>query len=242
MSMVVGITLFGGFGAVVIALAVMSYKRNQERIAALASLAASKGWQFSAFDPWNLPDRWQDDPFGQGFGRRATNVVSGEVSGHPMVAFDYEYKTQSTDSKGNTTTQTHCYAVYALGMPCALPYLEVSPESVFSRLGQALGMQDIELESEDFNRKFRVRCHDPKLATDVLTPRTMQLLLQAGGAHFRFAGTDIVGYDSGHLTAVDLLNATAVLAHVLHGVPGFVWKDYGLGDRQASTPSPGSLT
>jgi hypothetical protein len=206
-------------------LAIQAYKREQQRVASLAALAASKGWQFSAVDPFGLVERWDGDPFGNGYDRAASNVVSGELDGRPVIAFDYEYKEDSTDSKGNRSTTTYRYAVCALAMPCPLPSLAVTPEGLFSRLGNMLGMEDIELESEDFNRTFRVRCDDRKLAMDVLPPRTMQLLLSAGKMHFRFAGRDILSWEDGRLLPVDVLNRTAVLAGVVAGVPEFVWKD-----------------
>lgn len=234
--------LIGGVFAVFVALAIASYRRNQQRIASLNGLCLSKGWQFLARDPYDLPSRWSGAPFDQGYARSASNVVTGEVGGHPMVALDYEYKTDSTDSEGRTTTTTHHYAVFALGMPCRLPELSVTPEGVLGRLGTALGMQDIELESEAFNRAYRVRCPDRKLATDVLTPRTMELLI-AQKTRFRFCGTDVVAWQDGQLQPADLLNRTALLARVLDGVPTFVWKDRGLTDPPASAqPSPGSLT
>jgi hypothetical protein len=226
MTPVLVVLVVGAFLALVVWLAVQSHKRELARIASLQQLCLSKGWQFSAADPYGLPKRWDGTPFDSGYDRRAENVMTGEVGGRPMVAFDYEYKEDSTDSKGNRTTTTYHYAICALGMPCALPELHVRPEGVFSRLGHALGMQDIELESEDFNRRFRVRCPDAKLATDVLTPRTMTLLLQAGKPHFRFAGQDAVCYESGVQQPADVLNRTAVLAGVLDGVPSFVWKDH----------------
>jgi type II secretory pathway pseudopilin PulG len=206
--------------------AVVANRKEQARIAELQNLALAKGWQFSAADPYGLPERWEGDPFGNGYDREATNVLTGTAATHPMVAFDYSYKEDSTDSKGNTTTSTYHYAVCALAMPCPLPALHVAKEGVFARLGTMLGMQDIELESEEFNRRFRVRCPDPKLATDVLTPRTMQLLLGCGDVEFRFAGPDVLTYEHGRLTGADLLNRTAMLSNVLAGVPEFVWKDH----------------
>lgn len=217
--------------ALFVALAVVAYKRNQARLQAIHSLCLSKNWQFRAADPFNLPDRWPGTPFDTGYDRRAKNVVTGEVNGRPMIAFDYSYKTESRDSEGRTSTTTHPYAIYALGMPCALPELELAPEGVFGRLGTALGMQDIELESEDFNRKYRVRCPDAKLATDVLTPRTMELLLHVPKMRLRFAGGDVVCFEGGCINAAEILNRTTVMANILDGVPAFVWKDYGLGDR-----------
>ena len=231
--------LIGVAVALLITVAVIAHKKNQARMAALHSLAMSNGWQYLASDPFNLPGRWHGHPFGKGYARRATNVITGQVGPYPMVAFDYQYKEDSTDSKGNRTTHTYNYAVYALAMPCALPELHLAPEGVFSRIGNALGMQDIELESEDFNRRYRVRCPDRKLATDVLTPRTMETLLRINGFNARFAGSDAVCATSGRLHAADLLNYTAAIAALIDGVPTFVWKDHGL--ERPPTASPGSL-
>ncbi|MDQ1711111.1 MAG: hypothetical protein QOE45_561 [Frankiaceae bacterium] len=219
--------LFCAFVVLVVFAAVASYKKNQARLAALQGFALSNGWEYRAADPYDLPERWPGEPFHSGFGRRASNVVTGKVGDRPMIAFDYEYKERSSDGKGRSTTTTYQFAVCALGLPCVLPRLDVGPEGLFSRIGQVLGMQDIELESEDFNRRFRVRCEDPKFATDVLTPRTMELLLRAGKFQFRFAGTDIVSAHRGRLEPADLVNRTAVLAGVVDGVPGFVWNDFG---------------
>ena len=234
--------LIGAMVALFVTIAVVAYKRNQARLAAIQSLCMSNGWAYSARDPFGLPHRWSGTPFGIGDDRQAKNVVTGEVKGRPMIAFDYSYETHSTDSKGNRTTTTHNYGIYALGMPCALPELHLGPEGVFSRIGKAVGMQDIELESEEFNRKYRVRCPDPKLATDVLTPRTMEMLIAAPKMRFRFAGTDLVCYENGCISAAEILNRTAVLAMVLDGVPAFVWKDYGLGDGKQALTNPGSAS
>lgn len=209
--------------------ALVAYKKEQARIALLNSLALSKGWQFSAQDPYGLVGRWAGAPFNQGYDKRARNVVSGALDGHPLVAFDYSYKEDSSDSKGNRSTTTYHYAIYALGLPCGLPELHVAPEGVFGRLGVMLGAQDIELESEDFNRRFRVRCPDPKFATDVLSPRTMELLLAyPGKVHVRIAGSDFLDYEQGHLTATDVINRTGMLSRVIAGIPSFVWKDHGV--------------
>lgn len=220
--------------------AIYSHKKNQARIASLAAVVQSNGWSFSPQDPFGLPERWPGAPFESGYDRRAQNVITGEHNGHPLVAFDYSYKEDSRDSEGRTTTRTYCYAVYALGMPCALPEVHVAPEGVFSRLGKALGIQDIELESEEFNRRFRVRSPNPKLATDVLSPRTMEALLAGGKINFRFAGSDCLAYDSGSLDAVELLRHVHLMSCVVDGVPQFVWRDYGLYDRPATQPGTAS--
>jgi hypothetical protein len=226
--------------ALFVSLAVFAYRKNQERIAALQQLALSKGWEFSRPDPYGLPGRWPGAPFNQGYARNAENVMTGKVGGRDLVAFDYSYKEDSTDSEGHSTTSTYCFGVVALGMPCPLPELELYPEHVFSRIGHALGMQDIELESEEFNRRYRVKCPDPKLATDVLTPRTMEMLIAAPKMHFRFVGGDVVCYESGQLKAPDVLVRAGALERLIDGVPSFVWKDHGMTEMQP-LPSPDTL-
>ena len=176
------------------------------------------------------------DPVGKGgFDRRASNVLSGKYRDRDMVAFDYTYKTRSADGNGGTGTQTHRYVVCALALPTWLPYLEVGPENVLEKLGNALGFRDIELESEEFNRRFRVNANDPKFAYDVLPARTLQHLLALPAHHWRIEGNSIVCWGSGRLEPVDLLARLNTLAIVVDGIPDFVWRDNGI----APTPQGG---
>ena len=49
---------------------------------------------------------------------------------------------------------------------------------MLSYLGDAIGLtSDVQLESEDFNRRFRVKSHDPAFASAVLNPRVMESLM-----------------------------------------------------------------
>jgi hypothetical protein len=170
------------------------WRREQQRRAAFASFAAAKGWTFSVTDPYDLPERWNQPPFGRGDSRAASDVFSGtSPNGFPMFAFDYKYVEHSTDSKGNRTSTTYRFAVCVLRLPCSLPPLHVGSENLLSRIGSAIGIADIEFESEDFNRAFRVSCSDAKFASDVLHPRAMEMLLQHGrGDEWRFEGTDML--------------------------------------------------
>ena len=207
---------------------VYGYRRNKQRLAALAALCASEGWQFTPQDPFGLPQRWGGHPFDQGYDRTAENVITGDHDGMALVAFDYSYKEDSTGADGKSSTTTYHHAVVALRMPCALPGLQIAPEGIFSRLGNLLGFQDIELESEEFNRRFRVTCPDPKFASDALMPRTMEFLMANDTLPFRLIGTDAVSFASGALEPYVILRGAHILAGVIGGIPSFVWKDYGM--------------
>ena len=204
----------------------LHWKREQKRRALLAQWAAANKWTLlDEDDQWC--SRWQGNPFGEGDHRRARNVLTGTWKGKPFVSFDYSYETHSSDGKGGTSTQTHRYAVTAVALPAYLPRLQVTPESLLTRFGNAVGLSDIELESEDFNRAFRVHANDPKFASDVLTARTMQLLLSRPHLSWRIEGSDIICWQTGEQEPVAVNAAVATMLDVVAGIPSFVWHDHG---------------
>ena len=97
------------------------------------------------------------------------------------MSFDYEYKTQTTNGK-QTTTQVHRFSVLGLSMGIRMPPLSVDPENFLERFVGRLTGNDIDLESEEFNRAFTVGCPDRKFASDVLHPQMMEFLLAAPAA------------------------------------------------------------
>jgi hypothetical protein len=205
-------------------LAWFGWYRAKKRRELFQSFAASNGWTWTAReDAWTR--RYDGDPFGTGDDRKAKNVLQGAFRDRPMVAFDYSYETHSTDSEGRSTTQVHSYAVCVLGLPAATPRVELVPESFLGRVGTLLGMQDIELESEDFNRRYRVRSGNPKLAYDLLPARTMEALLARPALHMRLAGADAVCWEDGAHSPVELLARLDTLSALLDGVPAYVWSD-----------------
>lgn len=216
--------LLGGFLLVGGLLAWLSWKAAEERKKAFAALAAARGWRWVARDD-SWAERFGGDPFGQGDDRKACNVLTGAYEGLAMVAFDYSYETHSTDSKGNRTTTVHRYGVCALQLPSYLPTLELTPESMLTRFAGALGLGDVELESEDFNRRFRVTASDPKFAYDVLHPRAMEALLARPAASLRIAGADAVCWDDGRHSVEELDVRLSTLHGLVSGIPSFVWND-----------------
>jgi hypothetical protein len=206
------------------AVAYFAYQADKKRRAALQAYALSSGWTYTARDD-SWCERFVGSPFGEGDDRRASNVLQGQYEGTAMVAFDYQYETHTTDSKGNRTTTTHRYAVCSLRLPAPLPGLELSPESALTRLAEHLGFDDVELESEDFNRLYRVKARNPKFAYDVLNPRTMAALLGRPALHMRLLDLDAVCWESGRLAPAELLARLSTLKLLIGGIPSFVWSD-----------------
>ncbi len=208
-----------------------AYRRDARRRQALESFAAAKGWAYTARDD-SWAQRFTGTPFGQGDHRQARNILSGTVDGHAMVAFDYSFQTHSSDGESSNTT-THRYAVCVLALPGYLPHLELSPENLMTRVGNTILGHDIELESEDFNRRYRVRADNPKFAYDVLNPRTMQALLAKPVLNLRVAGADAFCWESGRTAPVTLLARLSALTTLLGGIPSYVWSDHNAGGAPA---------
>ena len=216
--------LFGLVALVGGGFAYLGWLQAKKRRELLMQFAAGQGWTWVPRDD-QFAQRFDGAPFGTGDHRKALNVLQGQWRGRPMVAFDYSYETHSTDSQGHRSTTTHRYAVCALALDAWVPRVEVVPEGFLGRIGTALGAQDVELESEDFNRRYRVRAADPKLAYDVLPPRTMEALLARPALHLRLSGADAVCWEDGSHSPAELLARLDALAVLLDGIPSFVWSD-----------------
>ena len=217
-----------------------SWQAEQKRRELLMMWATNSGFSYVVEDDsWCA--RWNATPFGEGDHRKARNVITGTHKDRTFVAFDYTYETHSSNGKGGQTTTTHHYVVTSLQLPTYLPQLQVTPENMMTRLGNAVGLEDIELESEDFNRRFRVHANDRKFAYDVLSPRTIQKLMAMPAYHWRIDGQTTVSWDLGRLEIPDLLARLAALGAVVDGIPDFVWHDNGV-PQQSMIAAPPPIT
>lgn len=217
--------------ALMVGLVVLGVVAARRRRARIVAWAAANGWQFRASDP-ALARRWRGAPFGVGNSRRATEVLTGAWSGSPATAFRYQY----TTTNGKQTT-THTFEVVVLGLPAFLPTLELTPEGLGAKLAKAVGGQDLEFESEDFNRAWRVTCRMPKFASDVVHPRLMERLLRPGArANLRIDGTEILTWRAGALDLDGLAGRLGLLEGVAESIPRFVWQDHGYDPITSTSP------
>ena len=158
-----------------------------------------------------------------GFGHTTEKVIRGYNDGLPIEAFIHRWKTERTerytDSDGNshtrTVTEDHSEILTAITMPFSFPLLSV---------GGGWGGKKVRFESEEFNDRFTVRTDDPKFASDVIHPRTMEFLLALQPPAFRIEGTEMRFQVDKHDT--QLIGLCADFSHEFFSrVPPFVWKD-----------------
>jgi hypothetical protein len=222
LALLVGVALVvGGFWV---------QKKRHERFRAWA---AGIGWTYAQSER-ALVDLSQEQPFQQGSSRRAIEVLRGTYDSRPALSFTYQWTTGS--GKNRSTHHAH---VVALALPTFLPTVEVTPEGLGARLAKLVGAQDVQLESEAFNRAYRVVARDQRTGHAILHPRLMERLLQpdALGNAWRIEGTWILSWESGTTDLDRLAPRLGLLGAVVRSVPRHVWQDHGY-DPLATQPAP----
>lgn len=204
---------------------VVSRYLHRQRVAALTAWAKANGWTYQE-RAGDMADRFEGAPFGVGFGRTATHLLTTTMGGRPVMAFEYSYKERRGSGKQQRTV-TYTYAIVATTTPASRPRLQITHEHLGTRLLGAVGLDDVQLESEEFNRTFRISTDDPKFGYDVLHPRTMEWMLadtRARELSVRFERADLLTWENGRLDPQRAAWAAGYLLDLVDRVPQFVWK------------------
>jgi hypothetical protein len=163
-------------------------QRKLERQRGMRAVAFGQSLGFSLDDPFDTVS----EPFSllqRGDGRGVENVMWGTWQGLEVRAFDYWYYEESSDSKGHRSKRYYRFDCLLTLVDARCPQLQISEENLFTRLAGALSLRDIEFESEEFNRRFRVKGRDERFATAFCDARMMDWLLRHGeGYAFEVVG------------------------------------------------------
>jgi len=111
----------------------------------------------------------------QGEQRFAFNLMRGTYHEQRLFVFDYHYQTGSGKNKRERE-------LTMLMLVCreAFPQVTITPgrEGLLSKMAAAFGMgDDIQFESAEFSRDFRVQSKDKRFAYDVCNPQMIDYLL-----------------------------------------------------------------
>lgn len=206
---------------VVVGLIVLTAYGEKVKRERLESFAAAIGWTYQK-EARHLVGRWLGQPFNLGHSRRASHLLAGTFQGHQFAAFEYRYTTGSGKSRSTTVLN-----VTMVSLPVHLPHLEITNEGVGARIAKVLGGQDIQFESEEFNRRWRVEAAALKTAHDIVHPRFMEYLVAGPPDPLRFEGTDVWTWHLGPIRTDALHPRLTRLVQVVEMVPRHVWQDYG---------------
>jgi hypothetical protein len=147
--------------------------RNGGRQRRLMLLCEHAGLDFAPVD-LRLDTAWLPFPM---FGRPkhgTENVVWDRRLGDDVHVFDLWYE-EPADERGSAVRRTLTCAVVPLRSSC--PRLRVTSRDVVDDVARALGGEEVRLELEAFDRRFRVETDDVRFAVAFLDQRLMEALL-----------------------------------------------------------------
>lgn len=108
----------------------------------------------------------------------ASNVFTGTFKGYEIMAFDFRYEVEVMCGKSNTVVEEP-YCFYVLYLPRTFDQeVTIYKEGLLSKIKQWTGGKDIDFESHEFSRKFRVRSPSVKFAYDICNARMIEYLLK----------------------------------------------------------------
>jgi len=217
--------------------AIRGYKAAQRRQAAIVALVAANGWHHVAEDP-SRAELFTSAPFRLGDSRRARDIIWGTVDDRPFETFAYSYETHTTDSKGHRSTTTHHFQVTWVPLAGPLTTMRFTSDNVFLRAATKLGARDLNVESHEFNQRWKVWCEDERAGHGVLTPRMIERFLQPdlGGRGVVIEGPCLMTYTQGQSDLTDLTQTVGLLHEINDLIPPFLF------EPRNDAPAGGSTT
>ena len=111
------------------------------------------------------------------FGRQKSgteNVVWERARGPEIRAFDYWYEEPAADRPVTPRRRLTCAVV---PLEASARRLRIAPRELDDEVKTVLGLREVELELEEFNRRFAVESEDERFAIAFLEQRMMEALL-----------------------------------------------------------------
>lgn len=171
--------LFGVVGAVAFGLFEYQKRHHQKRVTRATALASAHGFHLDVGPKDPPPQRF--DLFDVGHGKKV--LFQLWRPGEQDTVFDYEYTTGSGKER-----QVHHRTCALISLPFAAAHTKIGPEGFWSGVGRALGLRDIEVESDTFNSRYRVTSDDERFAVTLLDQPMIAWLLSAesGAGEIKF--------------------------------------------------------
>jgi len=219
----------------VIGLIVYGWYAAEQRKKLLHTWARTHGLRFDPEKRYGLDDRFGEfDCLSEGRNRHAFNVSEGDWRGREILAFDYHYETQSTNSKGRTSTTNHYFSAVILFCDVPLKPLFIRPEGFFDKITQFFGYDDIDFESAEFSRKFYVKSPDKRWAYDVIHQGVMELLLDGPVFTMKFGPNCAVAYRSSTFKPQEFASAAELIRGVFDRFPEYLIRQQREGGPQTN--------
>jgi hypothetical protein len=228
---------FAGFIALIVWLGKRGATSARARKAADEKAIAEYGWEIVASAPRELIELGTASPFRQGRERKVGNLIRSSLHSVLFVSYEYSYITEHKDDEGKVQRSTNTYTVTSIDIDGQIDGITIMPEGLWD------GKYDLDVESDDFNKKWRVQAADKRMAHALLSPTVIALLVdrETEKMPIIFEPGKIWTYSSGGHQVAKLARKVEVLSGVAREIPAFVYKEAKPGKKPAKYVEPAAL-
>jgi hypothetical protein len=196
-------------------------KREQTRSEVLAQWAEKKSLRYYADEDIYFKKEFEGfDCLAQGCRQKAYHIARGTMDDIKFVSFDYCYNSTGIGKGG----EENYFSGVILESPILLTPLLIRPKRIEDKIAAFVGIEDINLESSEFNSKFYVSSPDKQWAYDVLHPRMMEFLLTRPALSIQFAQKHVIAWGQDFLTPDQLEAAAATIKGIIEKFPEYLVK------------------
>ena len=222
----VALGLIGGIVGLEVLAFARKKRREAHRTAALKEWAAGVGLSIEPGpkppEASGLPEALLQRPvFSRGNRPQVANVMEGRAAEGRVVILDHAYVT----GRKNSTTVSQTLVAIELPTP-DLPEFVMSPENVFSKIGQVFGSQDVDFDSSPrFSSNYQLKGLDEDAIRSLFERNAVAYLSENPGWSVEASGPWIVAYRYNHRAKVSewstfFEEALTVIRVIATGTPG----------------------
>ena len=129
--------------------------------------------------------------FSVGYDKTIRNMLHGNSDNVEVAIFDYAYAVGS----GDTASAHFQSVIYFRSSRLALPHFALRPESIFHKMGSAMGYQDIDFDSHpQFSRTFLLQGADEASIRSLFKPELLTFLESQQQISIEGGGDQMVYY------------------------------------------------
>lgn len=185
----------------------------------MAKFAGVNKWEFH-LRTFDYDRRFVSFPFATGVNAEDRMVIRGVYNGERCASFTHTYEERTDDDR----RATYHWQITLVELDVALPSVDILPDDLVAKMAKLVGGQDIDFESAEFNRKWRVKARDRKYAHDIVHPRVMERLNRddAAGLAIRVEGAAVLAWQVDRRGPEDLARRLGVLTSIAKLIPEFV--------------------
>ncbi len=216
MEMLLGIAVILAFFAFAGALMYWAHVAHKKRIEGFEKEAEAMGLKFTQQPDDSVAQRHnQFKLFNRGRRRRINNLIEGDSGDVTLLIFDYRFTTGA-----GKNSRTHTQTIASLkSSQLNIPSLTIHPEGFLSRIGNKMGFQDIDFDSNPtFSKMFVLKGENEEAIRSFLKPPMLEYFEAQQGIALEASGDTLFFFTPSRTIKPDEIKDLLSRAYGVFGV------------------------